>query len=538
MNRTKLIRMLGLLAATGCSAASTENVGSKSDALAPSWLNADWSIPPVFGLDRDGDGLVDLAPPKAAYTPQSYHVTVSACSASPPHGDVTSYTFEVTFPDHVDTRTTTSCTSEYDLPASTPSYPARVTVQVSDGSAGVQELLIAPRNYVIVSMGDSIASGEGNPDISLPNLHWVDTRCHRSASSGHARAARLIEDSDPHTSVTFLSVACSGAGISKGILGAYAGQDPGMNYYSLEPQVTQVMRALCPFQRTCSPAEMPKIDALFLQVGANDVEFGEMARRCAYPDDCTGSIPSSFYTAMAQLPGLYDTLAQTLKSSFNIGTVYTTEYPDVTMNDSGEFCDSVFKGAIDDNFSTGARTSLGAALGFVIGGPAGAVVAGVAARSIHDGEISPSENSWAHYNLVLPLNQTFMAAADRSGWKGIRGAAAQFANHGYCADNHYIRRYDESKATQGNVDGTLHPNEWGHSIYATQISTEFHWQLVPAPLPLDGYAAGPIGWSFLWSGEAAGEFAAPDDYTRNSLIASNDTRHIVPWITQWDTGYY
>lgn len=538
MNCTKLTGLLCLLTAMGCSAAPAENTQGKTDALAPSWLKADWFIPPAFGLDRDGDGLVDLAPPKAAYQPQSYHVTLNACSASPPQGTVTSYTFEVFFPDHVDTRTTTSCTSEYDLPASTPSYSARITAAVSDGSAGVQELLIAPRTYVIVSMGDSIASGEGNPDIGIPNLRWVDTRCHRSASSGHARAARLIEDADPHTSVAFLSVACSGAGIAKGILGEYEGQDPGMNLYSLEPQLTQVLRALCPFQRTCMPAEMPKIDALFLQVGADDVEFGELARRCAYPDDCTGHIPSSFHTAMDQLPSLYDNLARTLQSSLNLGTVYATEYPDPTMNDSGAYCDSVFEGAIDDNFSTGARTALGAILGFVVGGPPVQAIGAVAASHIHDGDISPSENAWAHDNVVVPLNQAFMAAANRNRWLGISGAAAQFANHGYCANDHYIRRYEESKATQGNVDGTLHPNQWGYSIYASELSTSFLSRVVQPQLPEDAYPASPAAWGFLWSGQYDGQFTAHEAYTRSSMISSTDTRGIVPLITEWQTGYY
>lgn len=113
---------------------------------------------------------------------------------------------------------------------------------------------------LIVSLGDSYGSGEGNPDLhqifdprpeSFFQVHrptqWVDKRCHRSATAGPAEAARRLEASDPKTSVTFLSFACSGATIdtmwgtdavdpykppepgaptNTGILGPYSGVEP------------------------------------------------------------------------------------------------------------------------------------------------------------------------------------------------------------------------------------------------------------------------------------------------------------------------
>jgi hypothetical protein len=41
-----------------------------------------------------------------------------------------------------------------------------------------------------------------------------DRRCHRSANAAPAQAARMLEMADPHSSVTFLSFACSGATIN------------------------------------------------------------------------------------------------------------------------------------------------------------------------------------------------------------------------------------------------------------------------------------------------------------------------------------
>jgi hypothetical protein len=64
---------------------------------------------------------------------------------------------------------------------------------------------------------------------------WQSEQCHRSALAGPARPARAIEQADERTSVTFLHLACSGATINDGLLGSYAGIEPGAR---LPPQVT------------------------------------------------------------------------------------------------------------------------------------------------------------------------------------------------------------------------------------------------------------------------------------------------------------
>jgi hypothetical protein len=78
-------------------------------------------------------------------------------------------------------------------------------------------------DILIASLGDSAASGEGNPDT--PAQHpWParrsSLRCDRSGRAASAKAAWRIEQADPHTSVTFWPLACSGAAIEKGLLGA------------------------------------------------------------------------------------------------------------------------------------------------------------------------------------------------------------------------------------------------------------------------------------------------------------------------------
>ena len=99
-------------------------------------------------------------------------------------------------------------------------------------------------------MGDSFASGEGNPDVPVrfspdrttdygfgpnntplsgyparigdwkdigdgkfieENARWQDQACHRSLYSHQLRAALQLAIEDPHRAVTFVGFACSGA---------------------------------------------------------------------------------------------------------------------------------------------------------------------------------------------------------------------------------------------------------------------------------------------------------------------------------------
>jgi hypothetical protein len=83
---------------------------------------------------------------------------------------------------------------------------------------------------VIVGLGDSYASGEGNPDYPanyskpktlggthrpLPSSgpHWLDPACHRSVYSHQQRIAMQLAAENRQSVVSFLGYACSGATI-------------------------------------------------------------------------------------------------------------------------------------------------------------------------------------------------------------------------------------------------------------------------------------------------------------------------------------
>ena len=122
------------------------------------------------------------------------------------------------------------------------------------------------RDFLFVAMGDSLASGEGNPDvrgtyrwpayIGDPPAEWKDEQCHRSALSGPALAAKAIEDASWKTSVTFVSLACSGAVVRN----LYDTDQKGTG-----TQIGQLKRLL--------GAQPRRIHGMVISAGINDLDF-------------------------------------------------------------------------------------------------------------------------------------------------------------------------------------------------------------------------------------------------------------------------
>jgi hypothetical protein len=157
------------------------------------------------------------------------------------------------------------------------------SIAVQLGGAAPQLLVqqtLQVRDRLIVSLGDSFASGEGNPDqpsnltslqsgpgsgwgpdwkerwlgrqatLGVQGADWWDLPCHRSFMSQHVIAALKYSADRPHEAVTYLSFACSGAAVFNGLV-APQPQPPGYGDRSTAPgvalaQVDALARNLCP----------------------------------------------------------------------------------------------------------------------------------------------------------------------------------------------------------------------------------------------------------------------------------------------------
>lgn len=205
-------------------------------------------------------------------------------------------------------------------------------ITISVRKAGSSETLTNTTAFikgkVILAIGDSFASGEGNPDYptqhddSIPEAgsgynfflsrgdnwnkkdkgpYWLDRTCHRSLLSNQFKVALRYAKENPTQRVVFASFSCSGAEILQGILqpqkdlpyrdgnnlndGQLASAVKflcGGQYESNEVGVPRDLRDLShgeTFNRvTCKdPTKLRKPDLILLSIGGNDVGFGPLS---------------------------------------------------------------------------------------------------------------------------------------------------------------------------------------------------------------------------------------------------------------------
>jgi lysophospholipase L1-like esterase len=270
------------------------------------------------------------------------------------------------------------------------------------------------RDLLIVGLGDSFASGEGNPDVPVAfsadaryrNLYplrarndaggsaqWTDDLCHRSLYSYQMRAALQIAIENPQASVTFLGYSCSGASVDRGILGGQqyvemssgSGSDTNaattaryLTGGAKDAQIYRLLRELCsekPQQSggywTCPGQHFRRpVDYVLLSVGGNDIGFANVVSWAALRKGTSATLAKFFGATVSPdqfgrnmrdiLPGAYARLAKALELAvplyggdkvFDASHVIMTGYPDILVNETGAVCQAnAVEGEDEDSF--------------------------------------------------------------------------------------------------------------------------------------------------------------------------------------------
>lgn len=474
-----------------------------------------WSMPERFGIDANGDHVVDERTDPAYVDPSSWPVDFDACQPDGQPHPGANYRWD--FGDgSPPTAPSGACKATH--PYAEIDRPYQVTLTVADGSgSNTTTQTILPRDHVVVALGDSAASGEGNPDHLEPALRsrsfdsagfshdWNDEQCHRSALAGPAQAAIRMEQRDPHSSVTFIHLACSGARITRGIIAPYQGlineahprldcDDPDSPFYIRypDPKFDQPN----PTAPGCLPSQVQqletviggrRIDAVTVSGGINDVFFSKVAFACLLTADCS-TMPSDqmmgpdgqpqtaqqFLGArFGQLQSRFAALADELMelplraadpaAGVAAGRVFFTTYPDLETDDDGSICHTdelarVLPPWIKDDVEE-------------LLSPAGLdPTAGV---------MTQGEWGWAAQAIVGQLKNhivqaTAAANAEYPGrFEAITEVTGAFATHGYCANDTWARDIPTSFLYQRDPEGSFHPNRAGH-FYGYALPMEDH----------------------------------------------------------------
>jgi hypothetical protein len=248
-------------------------------------------------------------------TPTEHPVTVRLTGAIPV-GAVCAWSFD----DGDGPRTTTQdCAEPIDFRARY-GRATNATVDVTSGSDAPQRLMtqIKVRDVLIAGLGDSIASGEGNPDRAIAlsdegfcfrsylggaadeyyrpsragykggracgtagplqtwqhyGALWLNAACHRSLYSYQTRTALALAVRYPHIAVTYLPLACTGASIPDGLLGSQRAREclsSAKCQGTVNGQIAELRDALAAAKRR-QPDR--KLDLVLLTIGANDINF-------------------------------------------------------------------------------------------------------------------------------------------------------------------------------------------------------------------------------------------------------------------------
>jgi lysophospholipase L1-like esterase len=325
-------------------------------------------------------------------TPADHAVTVHLAGAVPV-GAVCAWSFD---DGEAPRQTTLDCAEPINFRAR---YGRATHVGVEVTSAEARQQLradIRVRDIFIAGLGDSVASGEGNPDrpvdlgaqgfcfrsylggassqyfrpvragfrgaraceggdasSTLANwqklgAQWLNTACHRSLYSYQTRAALALALRFPHIAVTFLPLACTGASIPDGLLGPQRARECAVAGTAtsctgrVNGQLAELSAALGAARRRQPERQL---DLVFLSIGANDIDFSGLVadvivdatteRELLSRAGLLGSVDDARAALRGALPQQFGRLRQALKPLVggNLARVVYVSYANPTLAD-------------------------------------------------------------------------------------------------------------------------------------------------------------------------------------------------------------
>ena len=332
-------------------------------------------------------------------------------------------------------------------------YLVTLTVKLQDGTSLTKTKLFPLFDWLVVSIGDSMASGQGNPDKNgdtsiIGNIQceattaslaayskfglnigtntkpiWQDPRAYRSYKSGHSMAANRLQALSQGRVITFLSFASSGASIEQGLL------KPQFSSQSIG-QIEEARKAI----------GNRSLNALLITIGINDIGVIGTLKNLVLGFFGGKDPDQTLQAAKDIIPKIdknFDLLAQNIQNNLKPRQVYITQYP-ADLFDSkrgGKGC-----GVFNVDTFEGIFLSI----------------------SKRDAEVMQMIGSQL-------LNDAILRAAQRHGWFLVDGIEKGFEGHGYCASDTFFRGAEESCDMQCDFEGVIHPNEKGHAEIAKHI---------------------------------------------------------------------
>jgi hypothetical protein len=440
-------------------AAKTKNGNCETGATVPP-SDFSWQMQPRFAQRPDGGSLIPYFNTRDQINQHAWPVrfVIPDCTSDP------SMAYAWDFGDG-ETMTTTDCEVTHAYPKNHQRYLASLSVIQGTDQSEPTERWVKVTDDLVVSIGDSFASGEGNPDVAgicytrgcLRPPKWQNRDCHRSAWAGASRAAIHLENRFKHSAITFVHLACSGATLMNGLLHGYSGAEP--DSHRVISQVRSIRHLVSHNGRN--------VDALVISVGGDEVGFDRILQGCVKFVVCGRRVLGS-------------TPRKTFLAKLSIFQARLKQLAGCLMIEGAATC-------------PGGRLGLGIQPGriHITGFPHLGEYLGANGRYkfCHSyAGISRSEFRWLTNRIFDPLSRRIHREADTLGWDFAGGIKKATRGHGVCqsAKKSWFRKRDESLdiqgRTSGEVMGWFHPDHQGQNhAFGAAIYKHLVHELNPGP---------------------------------------------------------
>jgi hypothetical protein len=363
-----------------------------------------------------------------------------------------------------------------------------IKVNTLSGTPVAPPRTIKIKDKLIVGLGDSYASGEGNPDKpvefrqnrnepdflyplgfrrsplrdSNSDAAWLDRRCHRSMYSYQFKTALQVALDNPQEAVTYVSYACSG-GVTDNIVKKWQKPHENMPKNSVLKTGKQYKRVRPQLDVLKDTIGTRQIDFLLLSTGGNDIGFAGYAAyvltsgtllRVAGKKPGVNTIDNIY-----QLSDSYKTLHQSLLQKVNVlgcnpnepcARILLTPYPDVFNDRNGNLCradQGEFLYPFKEDLGREARIKR---LKHIVFNPL---------REIQ-------ENA---SNISLNEKEVLRSEAERSlGWTIVKGHFNEYLRHGFCAQSDAEKNAKEFFMPEYKNGQWIYFNPWDYRAYKSR----------------------------------------------------------------------
>jgi len=276
---------------------------------------------------------------------------------------------------------------------------AQVDIARSDGASDRAATDIVVRDVLIAGLGDSIGSGDGNPDRAVAltdegfcfrrflagagreyfrpgragyrgskacdganeaqradwgqhGARWLNAACHRSLYGYQMRTALALAIENAHGAVTFVPLACTGATIEGGLLDRQRARETacganGRCSANVPAQLAQLRDTLAQARRRRPDRTL---DLVLLTIGANDIGFSELVADAIVKSETEralfrrsgmiGAVEDAEQVLNARLPVSFARLRAALKGMVggNLAHVVFVSYGHPALHEGGTLC--------------------------------------------------------------------------------------------------------------------------------------------------------------------------------------------------------